>query len=66
MLIPLLLAGPLVTLHTALPLPAQADPSQPMARYFGMRHGESVPSSQQRICSAMAAGDPSSDRHELL
>lgn len=53
MLIPLLLAGILMG------LPAQANPSQPMARYFGMRHGESVPSSQQRICSAMAAGiDP--------
>ncbi|MCX5940164.1 MAG: histidine phosphatase family protein [Cyanobium sp. LacPavin_0818_WC50_MAG_67_9] len=54
MLIPLLLAGILMS------LPAQATaPSQPMARYFGMRHGESVPSSQQRICSAMAAGiDP--------
>lgn len=53
MLIPLLLAGILMS------LPAQANPSQPMARYFGMRHGESVPSSQQRICSAMAAGiDP--------
>ncbi len=53
MLIPLLLAGILMS------LPAQAKPSQPMARYFGMRHGESVPSSQQRICSAMAAGiDP--------
>ena len=59
MLIPLLLAGTLMSLHTALPLPAQADSIQPMARYFGMRHGESVPSSQQRICSAMAAGiDP--------
>ena len=27
--------------------------------YFGMRHGESIPSSQQRVCSSMAAGiDP--------
>ncbi len=26
------------------------------ARYFGVRHGESMPSAQQRICSAMAAG----------
>jgi broad specificity phosphatase PhoE len=59
MLLPLLLAGTLLTLPAALPLPAQADPSPPMARYFGMRHGESVPSSQQRVCSSMAAGiDP--------
>ncbi len=27
--------------------------------YYGMRHGESIPSSQQRVCSSMAAGiDP--------
>jgi len=59
MLIALVLAGTLMSLHTALPLPAQAEPIQPMARYFAMRHGESVASSQQRICSSMAAGiDP--------
>ena len=59
MLIPLLLAGTLMSPYTALPMPAQADSIQPMARYFGMRHGESVPSFHQRICSAMAAGiDP--------
>ena len=65
MLIPLLLAGTLMSLHTALPLPAQADTSPPIARYFGMRHGESVPSSQQRICSSMAAGiDPRNGQTE--
>lgn len=30
-------------------------------RYFGVRHGESVPSAQQRICSSMSAGIDSSN-----
>lgn len=49
----------LLGLPTLRPRPALAQASIPGTRVFAMRHGESVPSSQQRICSSMTAGiDP--------
>lgn len=57
--LPLALAGLLHCLQTLSPLPVLAQQAPVFSRTFVMRHGESVPSSQQRICSAMAAGiDP--------
>lgn len=53
------LATLLLMVHALAPLSVRAEESTPQGRYFGMRHGESVPSAQQRICSSLAAGiDP--------
>ncbi|MFO7629372.1 MAG: histidine phosphatase family protein [Prochlorococcaceae cyanobacterium] len=53
------LAAMLLMLQALTPPSALAEESSPQGRYFGMRHGESMPSFEQRICSSMAAGiDP--------